>query len=251
MLILLDIGNTSVTYGLHQKGHLKAFGSVLFDDIPKKFKNWVARGESQGISVVLSSVVPKNTQKLKKMISRYPQVELFIAGKDLPVEIKHNYKNFKQLGIDRKVNVYGAVRLYEAPLLVIDFGTAITLDYISKQDVFKGGMIIPGPGLAFQALIQRAALIPSSLRLPQKARKFLGRNTYDCISSGVLEGYGAMIDGLVQRFKSKLGNDLKVLATGGFSTSLQRYAKSFDIVDPQLSVKSLHLLFRNRHWTRA
>jgi type III pantothenate kinase len=246
MLILLDIGNTSVTYGVHRKDRLTAFGSVLFDALPNKINKWLSSGGSSTINLIISSVVPKNTQKLKKMYGRKKNLRLYIAGQNLPVPIKHKYRHLNQLGIDRRVNVYGASRLYKLPLLVIDYGTAITFDYVSRKGVFEGGLIIPGPGLAFQALIQRAAQISDQLRLPAKAPHFLGRTTYDCISSGVLEGYGAMTDGLVQRFRKRLGKGLRVLATGGFTSHLKKHTRSFDIVDSKLSVKSLLLLYRDQ-----
>ena len=149
--------------------------------------------------------------------------------------------------MDRKVNIYGAIRMYRLPLLVIDYGTAITFDYIDPKGVFRGGMIIPGPETSYRALGEKAALLPKGLSLPKKARSFLGRNTRDCMESGILEGYGAMTDELILRFRKRYGKNLRVLATGGFAGVIAPYAKHIDIVDPKHSIKSLLALWREHY----
>jgi type III pantothenate kinase len=171
-------------------------------------------------------------------------MKMWIAGSNLPVKIRHKYNNYNKLGIDRKVNIYGVTRIFSLPILIIDFGTAITCDYVDAKGVFQGGMIIPGPETAYRALGKRAALLPKELPLPRKAKSFLGRDTRDCMESGILEGYGAMTDGLIQRFKKRYGKNLRVLATGGFAEVVRPYAKLIETVDPKHSIKSLLALWR-------
>jgi len=243
MHLALDIGNTSVTYGLYRKNKLAAFGSCSFIDIPKKINKWISGGVKSHFYIIASSVVPDNTHYLKKITKRNPKLRLLIAGEDLKIPFRHNYNSGNALGVDRKVTMFGALQLYRPPLLVIDFGTAITFDYLSPKGVFEGGMIIPGPELAFQTLLRRAALLPKKARLPTRRSRFAGRSTSECLTSGILEGYGAMTDGLVDRFKRFSGGRIKVIATGGFSRTLKRYARSLKTVNPRLSVHSLHLLF--------
>jgi type III pantothenate kinase len=137
--------------------------------------------------------------------------------------------------------------MYRLPMLVIDYGTAITFDYINAKGVFLGGMIIPGPETAYRALGQRAALLPKGLPLPKKSKSFLGRDTRRCMESGILEGYGAMTDELVLRFRKRYGKNLRVLATGGFAEVLRPYTKHLDIIDPKHSIKSLLALLRESH----
>lgn len=246
MLIAFDIGNTAATYGIYKKGRLKQFGSCLYSDIPKIVKNCKESGVNNNQSIIVSSVVPQITSKIKNLISS-KKVSLMVAGENLPVPLKHRYPKNGSLGIDRIINVYGALQMYKAPALVIDFGTAVTFDYLSKKGVFEGGMIIPGPELSFQALIERAARLPKKTRLPHKTRSFLGTTTIDCLHSGILHGYGAMTDGLIERFKSKYGKGLKVVATGGFAKHLKPYTRQFEIVDPQHSVKSLYLVYKQHN----
>lgn len=239
MLLLFDIGNTSVTYGVEKNGQL-TFGGCLFDDIPDFVNKLVKNGNYSHIKAIISSVVPKRTLILVKILDVL-RVSVFIAGKTLSVPVKSRYAS-KQLGVDRQVNAYGAIQLHQTPALVIDFGTAITVDYVSKKGIFEGGLIIPGPQISFQALWERAALLPKEVRLPTKAKGLIGRNTQDCMNSGILQGYGALTDGLVARFKAAYG-PLKVLSTGGFAKVLQPYSHSLGTLDSYLSIKALSHLF--------
>jgi len=242
MLILLDVGNTSVTYGAYAGGRLFSFGSCSHSAIPNKVYNLVNGGAINNYNVILSSVVPKCSLIIKNSLKKDKRANLWEVGVNLPIKIKHKYKNINKLGVDRIVNIYGAIKIYRPPLLIIDFGTAITFDYISKGGVFQGGMIIPGPEIAFQTLLERAALIPKSTRLPDSPGPFLGTDTKSCISSGIIRGYGAMADELIQQFRDKFGYGFRVLVTGGFSRHLKSIAHHFQIVDPRLSIKSLLLL---------
>lgn len=243
MLLLLDIGNTAATYGITHKNRLLRSGSCLYTDIPKIIDNCYKSGSYNQLSVVLSSVVPKITSKIR-YLSKSKKADLWVVGKDLKVPVKSSYRRGQGIGSDRIVNVYGALEMHRLPVLMIDFGTAVTFDYISKNGVFEGGMIIPGPEISFQALIARAALLPKSMRLPKKAASFLGRTTYDCMTSGILQGFGAMTDGLIERFKAHYGK-LHVVATGGFATHLKPFVSGFDTVDPLHSIKALHLLAKS------
>ncbi len=242
-LLALDIGNTAVTYGFFEKKRLQRHGSVVNCDIPKIIKNWSKSGVINVNYVLISSVVPYLTLKIKKLLLG-SGAKIRVIGSSLKVPIRHRYRNIKQLGSDRVLNIYGALQMYKPPLLILDFGTAITADYISGKGVFEGGMIIPGPEIAFQTLIHRAALLPKKSRLPEKSITFLGRTSYECMESGILEGYGAMTDGLVERFKARFGKNLKILATGGFARYLKPHTHSIDILDPLHSLKSLNLIFR-------
>ncbi|MBN1688005.1 MAG: type III pantothenate kinase [Candidatus Omnitrophica bacterium] len=246
MIILLDIGNTSVTYGLYGSGRLRRKGSCSIYDIPKIIINWSKNGELDSSNhIVISSVVPYQTCYISKRLKRRIGFHVWVVGENLPIRIKSRYKPIKSLGTDRIVNIYGALRIYSPPILIVDYGTAVTFDYVSAKGVFEGGMIIPGPEISYQALLDRAALIPKSLKLPTKSNQFLGHSTFSCMSSGILEGYGSMTDALVNRYKSRYGNRLRVLGTGGFSITLKQYTKSFDIHDPDHSLKSILILFKD------
>lgn len=242
MLIVFDIGNTAATCGVFKDGRLLRSESILHGKIPQFISKWAKSGKNLKINCLISSVVPNLTKKIKGINTRL-KIKTWVVGDNIKIPFKHNYREINNLGADRIVNVYGALKRFKPPLLIIDFGTAITFDYVSAKGVFEGGMIVPGPELSFQALIKKAARLPKDARLPESSTSFLGTTTYDCMKSGVLEGYGAMADGLVHRFKERLGPDLKVIATGGFASHLRPYTHSFDVLDPRLSIYALQSLF--------
>ncbi len=244
-ILAIDIGNTAATVGFYQGGRLISFKSMKYNDIPRFAIKTVRSGRNHHLDVIISSVFPKITRFLKCKLQNINGVHIGTVGGNFKIKIKHNYINYNRLGVDRKVNIYGAVRMYRPPLLVIDYGTAITFDYIDPKGVFRGGMIIPGPETSYRALCQKAALLPKGLSLPKKAKSFLGKSTRECMESGILEGYGAMTDELILRFRKRYGKNLRVLATGGFAERLRPYTKNIDIIDPKHSIKSLLALWRN------
>lgn len=246
-ILAIDIGNTAATVGFYEAGRLLYFGSMHYSDIPKYACDLARSGNKVSLDVVISSVFPKMTTFLKCKLQSVKGLHIWVVGGNIPIKIRHNYINYNKLGVDRKVNIYGVVRMYRLPMLVIDYGTAITFDYIDPKGVFQGGMIIPGPETAYRALGQRAALLPKKLPMPKKARSFLGKNARDCMESGILEGYGAMTDELIQRFRRRYGKNLRVLATGGFSEVIRPYTKHIDTIDPKHSIKSTLALWRNRN----
>ncbi|HOW87650.1 MAG TPA: type III pantothenate kinase [Candidatus Omnitrophota bacterium] len=243
-ILAIDIGNTAATVGFYEGGRLLDFGSIYYNDIPKYAIKCLKSGKNSHLDVVISSVFPKITCFIECKLQNKNGLSVWVLGRDIPVKIRHNYNDFNGLGCDRKVNVYGAMQMYRLPILVIDYGTAITFDYIDSKGVFQGGMIIPGPETAYRALSQRAALLPKGIAMPKKQKSFLGRNARECMESGILEGYGAMTDELIQRFRKRYGKNLRVLATGGFAEVIRPYTKHIDTIDPKHSIKSILALFR-------
>lgn len=168
-----------------------------------------------------------------------------MVGANLKVPMRHKYRQISRLGPDRLVTAYGAMKIYGAPLLILDFGTAFTCDYISAKGVFEGGLIIPGPQISLQALSEKTALLPS-LGFPRNSPSLIGHDTKSCMKAGILHGYGAMADGLVGRFRKRYGIKFRVVATGGLAETLASYMSQVDLVDPLLTLKSLARLFRDQ-----
>lgn len=245
MLLLIDSGNTAISYEIHQKGCPFKSGSIKIDAIPKLVRFCLINGGNSNIYIVISSVVPKNIGIIKQAFFKVQPCKIWIAGKNLAVKINSKYRNYNQLGIDRKVNLYGAMKIYKPPFLVIDAGTGITVDYVSRKGVFEGGLIIPGPGIAFDALMAKTALLPKNLSFPTKSLTLTGKTTCDGMNSGILEGYGAMLDGLVTKYRKKYGKKIKTILTGGYAARIKPYARLVDIVNLRLGLKALHLLYKN------
>jgi type III pantothenate kinase len=247
MIIILDIGNTAVTYGIYDNDSRRMLecSSSGIDALPKIIKKSFENGGTRVHTCLISSVVPKNTQLAVKSLKKFKTISVKIVGRDISIPVKSNYRQKNKLGIDRTLNIYGALQRYQAPLLVIDAGTAITVDFVSKKRIFEGGMIIPGPEIAFRALIDRAALLPKNLSFPSKTSGFIGQTTEDCMNSGILEGYGAMLDGLIERFRTRYGENTRAIMTGGYSHILKSFCEKIDAWDPNLSIQALLLLHRS------
>ncbi len=246
-ILAIDIGNTAATVGFYEGGRLIDFGSMYYDDIPRYASKLLRNGINSPLDIILSSVFPEITKKVISSVGSQKGLKLWVVGKNLPVLIRHKYNDYNKLGCDRKANAFGVTKMYRLPMLVIDYGTAVTFDYIDSKGIFQGGMIVPGPETAYRALGQRAALLPKDLRLPKRTKSFLGKNTRECMESGILEGYGAMTDELITRFRKRYGKSLRVLATGGFAEVIRPYARLIDTIDPKHSIKSLLALWRDLH----
>jgi len=241
--LLLDVGNTALSFQALEGCQYSDLFTILHNDIPKKIKKIASSGLiDSDTNIVIVSVVPKICDFLIKSFKQTAARRILEAGRNLPIKFKHKYIEYNRLGNDRKVNIAGAIQLYGGPCLILDFGTALTVDYVSAQNVFEGGYIIPGPQTAFHALAHKTALLPKSLPFPDKISNFLGQSTSECMQNGILVGYSSMSAGLIGQFRRRYGKQLKIIATGGFAASLLPLSPGFERVDPSHTLRSLALL---------
>ena len=245
VLIAIDIGNSSLTYGVFKRSQHLDTGSVDLSHIPYRINSLISKWRKyRNPIVIICSVVPHLTHKLLKLIAqRISPYKVYLVGRNLKVPIRSRYKR-GLLGADRLVNVYGAIHKYGTPCLVIDFGTAITFDYVSKLGIFEGGLIVPGLETSWRALKERAALLPKKLDM-KPMQGFVGKNTSSGMRLGLFQGYGALSDGLVERFRKASSRKLTVIATGGHSEVIRPFTKKIDAFDPCHTIRSLALIYRN------
>jgi len=245
LFVVIDLGNSAATYGVYAGTKLEASGYVVNNSIPKLVNSMNKNGALvHSDSVIVSSVVPDLTLKLVESLSRFiPKTKVYIIGRAVKLKIPMHY-DYRSLGSDRLVNIYGAIKRYKLPILIIDFGTAITFDYVSKRGVFEGGLIVPGVKLSADVLAEKTALLPK-LKEIKSVRSLVGRNTKEAMCSGLLNGFGALSDGLIERFRKQYGAKFRVLVTGGFAVKIAPYAKHFDDVDPLHTIRSLALIYQN------
>ena len=240
MLLVIDIGNTNINFGLFNGKRLaKKFTipTALYG-----FKELKVRlGTFKARDMVICSVVPKLTVVLKRDLFRLSGKRPYIIGKDLIVPLQNLYRNPKQVGQDRLVNAYAAVMLYKAPLIVVDFGTAVTFDVISKHKEYLGGMILPGLAISLDTLAQRTALLPK-VKL-DRPKEFIGRDTKNSMLSGIVNGFAALTDDLTKRIKDKIGGQAQLIATGGNILLISPYCNSIDKIDRDLTLKGLSFIF--------
>ncbi len=238
MLLAIDIGNTNITFGIF-KGQrlLKKFSIPTRDFTLLKLK--VPLGSKPIERAVICSVVPKVTREVGGALQQMGIHPLYI-GKGATVPIKNLYRWPRQVGQDRLVNAYAAVRRFGAPAIIVDFGTAITFDIVSKNKEYLGGMILPGLNISLEALAKRTALLPKvKLSLP---REFIGRDTQSSMLSGMVFGMAGLTDELIRKIKRKTGRKTLVIGTGGDIEVMRRFCRCFDRIEKDLTLQGLRLI---------
>jgi type III pantothenate kinase len=242
MLLTIDIGNTNINLGLFRGNRLSSRFSIPTKkgQYYSKFKKIFSKNRIE--DAVICSVVPDMTRLLardiKKLLGRRP----YIIGKDILVPIKNLYRKPRQVGQDRLVNAYAGVKLFGAPLIVVDFGTAITFDVISKNKEYLGGMILPGLEISLDALYQRTALLPK-IKL-DRPKEFIGKDTQNSMLSGVVYGFAALTDDLALRIKNRVGKNARVIGTGGNINLIARFCRQLDKIDRDLTLKGLKNIYK-------
>ena len=244
MKLLIDIGNTNTAMVLSCKGKIskRYFIKTAKRQIePGSLKRLFARHLGAIDDIVIVSVVPGFLSILKRSLKIIaPGVSLRIVGKDVIVPMKVKYKDPAQVGQDRLVTSFAALKKYKGPLIVIDFGTAVTFDVVSAKGDYEGGLIFPGLRLALKSLSMGAALLPKIELTPSKG--VIGRDTRSSMNNGVLYGYASMCDGLIDILKKKYGKNIRVIATGGDAALVARYSRGIDTVHKDIIFKGLMLL---------
>lgn len=238
-MLAVDIGNTNINLAVISKdGRIRKKFQIPTDKyklrpIPKNIQNKIDE-------IFIVSVVPKVLGKVKRDLKRnFDSVQISVVGENVKVPLKCAY-NKKEIGQDRLVTAFAAKLLYSLPILIIDFGTAVTFDIVSKEEVYLGGLILPGIKMSLESLSERTALLPKTYL--KKARSFIGRDTTSSIRNGMIYGYTALCEGLIALFKKKVNKNIKVVATGGDALLISRYTRSMKRTDLNLSLKGLYLL---------
>ncbi|MBN2831679.1 MAG: type III pantothenate kinase [Candidatus Omnitrophica bacterium] len=241
-LLAVDVGNTNISFGLFISGHLvTTFHIPTCTYNPGKIRNKLKKKAAD--DAVICSVVPGLTNRIAKDLKAITGKLPYIIGKDIKVPLKNLYRKPNQVGEDRLVNAYAATIIYGAPIIAVDFGTAITFDVISGKKEYLGGMIIPGLKISLEALHQRTALLP--LAKLEKPRDFIGRDTKNSMLSGIIYGFSSLTDDLIMRIRKAIGRNTLSIATGGNIRLISRYCRQLDKVDINLTLKGLNMLYFN------
>ncbi len=241
MILVVDIGNTNINNGIFKGKTLQKSFSI-----PTHRKGLKARYTKKLKRVdraVIVSVVPKALREVEGALRGIVDGKISIVGRNAQAGIKNRYRNPKQVGQDRLVNARAAYELYGGASIIVDFGTAITIDVVNKKREYMGGVIAPGVEISLNALSKRTVLLP--MLTLKKPRDILGKETRESMRSGVVYGFASLCDGVVERLKKKIGIKVHVVATGGLSPLIGPYCKSVDKIDPDLTLKGLELVGRD------
>ena len=239
MFLAVDIGNTNIRFALFEGNRLKNRFSI--PSSPGQVKLPFGRMHAVHAAFVCS-VVPRLTPGISKLVHSHTGTKPFVVGRDIIVPIENRYRVPGQVGQDRLVNAYAGCRLYGSPLIIIDFGTAVTFDVVTRSGAYLGGMILPGLRVSLEALKERTALLPAvSLTAPPE---LIGRTTSASMLSGIVHGASALTESLTGKIKKKIGARALVIATGGDAALVARFCRSIKRVDADLTLKGLYLLYR-------
>ncbi|MEK7287401.1 MAG: type III pantothenate kinase [Elusimicrobiota bacterium] len=249
MLLTIDIGNTNITIGLYEGQSLGPRWRLAtnHDRMPDEFGlDLLGLLSHQKIpftlinNVIIASVVPQLTGKFKEACQKYLNCDPLIVDAGVRTGIRIRYDDPKAVGADRVVDAVAAHQLYGGPACIVDFGTATTFDAISGEGDYLGGAIAPGISVAADALFLRTAKLP---RVDfSKPPSVIGKNTAHSLQSGLFNGYIALVEGMVERFRRELGAQMKVIATGGLAELLAPETTAIQIVAPWLTLEGLRLI---------
>lgn len=250
MLVAIDVGNTNITIGVFKKDQLIANYRLTTkmkrtsDEYGSSLVNFLG---AAGIhiddvdDVIVSSVVPKIMHSFRNGIKKFLKIDPIVVGPGIKTGISVQLENPKSVGADRIVDCAGAYHEYGGPVLVVDFGTATTYDYVTKEGHFKAGVIGVGIESGANALWGQTAQLPEvEIKRPET---ILAKNTQTEMQAGIFYQYLGGFEMIVKQFKKELKEDFKVIATGGLGRVICDFTDYIDVYDPNLIFKGLKLLY--------
>ena len=254
MLLAIDVGNTNIVLGvfdgatLVQSWRLQTLRERTSDEFGLLVDGLFAHSRIERVKirgVIIGSVVPPLTGTMRMMAQRYFGVSALTVEPGVNTGMPILYENPAEVGADRIVNAVAAYEQFggdaERPMIVVDFGTATTLDAITAKGEYLGGAICPGVQISADALFQRAARLP---RIDvRKPARIVGRTTVGAMESGLFFGYVGMVEGLARRMSDELGGDALTIATGGLAEIIAPEIPMIQHVDPELTLQGLRLVW--------
>jgi type III pantothenate kinase len=250
ILLAVDVGNTNMVIGAYRGATLvrtwRAATAVerTEDELAVMIDGLLAR-EELGIddvdAMVVGSVVPPLTLALTRFAERHLEGKCLVIGPGVKTGVRLRVDNPSEVGADRIANTLAAHRRYGGPAIVVDFGTSTNFDVVSAEGDFLGGSFAPGIEIASESLFGRASRL---FRVPlTPPREAIGKNTADCLRSGIVFGYVGLVEGLIARILAELGGRARVIATGGLATTIAPLTRAIETVDDDLTLEGLRMLW--------
>jgi type III pantothenate kinase len=254
MLLVVDVGNTNTVLGLFDGDQLvhdwriRTVVDHTVDEYGMLIYNLykTSRISSRKIQdIIISCVVPPMLNILEPLCQKYFNLKPLIVGPGVKTGMPIFYDNPKEVGADRIVNAVAGYEKYKKDLIIVDFGTATTFDYVSEKGEYMGGCISPGIMISSDALFERAAKLP---RVEiSKPKSIVAKDTVSSMQAGIMYGYAGLVDGICDRIKAEVKSNPLVVATGGLAKIVAPETKSIDVVDEMLTLEGLRIIYlRNR-----
>lgn len=254
MILAVDIGNTNIVVGFLDGTKILHSGRISTDRnkteidflIQLRLMLTIYNIDIKDIDgSILSSVVPELTNYVAKAMDSLLKKKPIIIGAGIKTGLNIKIDNPQTLGADRVCDAVCVIEEYKTPAIIIDMGTATTISIIDKNKNHIGGMIIPGIKTSLESLSSHASQLPYiSLDEP---KGLIGKNTVDCMKSGIVYGFASMIDGLIERIKNEYGSDLMVIATGGLAPLIIPHTKNHITYDSELLLKGLYYIYKKNN----
>ena len=250
MLLVIDVGNTHTVLGLYDGDKLlhhwriRTVVNHTVDEYGIRMLNLykMSGASSKPVeNIIISCVVPTMLNILEPLCEKYFNVKPLIVGPGIKTGMPIFYDNPREVGADRIVNAVAAYEKYKKELIVVDFGTATTFDYISEKGEYMGGCIAPGIIISSEALFERASKLP---RVEfGRPKSIIAKDTVSSMQAGIMFGYAGLVDGIVDRMKAEAKSNPYVLATGGVAGIIAPETKTIDVVDEMLTLEGLRIIY--------
>ncbi len=250
MILTIDVGNTNVVMGCVENGDVKSVCRLAtnLNDLSSDYAMKMRQSfEFDGIDyknfsgAILSSVVPQLNRAIRTAVKKVTGLDCMVVGAGLKTGVNIKLDDPGQLAGDLITGAVGALALYKPPLVVVDMGTATTIVAIDSEGSYLGGAIIPGIKLSYSALSSGTSLLPNiAIEAPKKC---IGTNTVDSMKSGAVYGTAALVDGMIDRMETELGEPVTVVATGGLAGTVVPYCRRRIEYEPALLLKGLAILY--------
>lgn len=250
MILAIDIGNTNIVIGCCDRGKIYFVERLSTNNTKTEleyaisFKNVLELYHINPKEIeggIISSVVPPITNIVRASAEKVLGKSVKIVGPGVKTGLNILMDNPAQVGSDRIVNAVAAINEYTAPLIIIDMGTATTFCVVDEKKNYIGGMILPGVRISLDALTAGTSQLSRiSIEAP---KKIIGKNTIDCMKSGIINGNAACIDGMISRINRELGQEATVIATGGLAKKIVPHCEQKICIDDELLLKGLRLIY--------
>ncbi|MBN1662908.1 MAG: type III pantothenate kinase [Deltaproteobacteria bacterium] len=251
MLLVIDVGNTNTVLGVYDGDVLKhdwrirtvpdhtvdEYGMLIYN-----LHMTSGIGTNDITAIIISCVVPPMLNILENICKKYFNIQPLVVGPGIKMGMPILYSNPKEVGADRIVNAVAAYDRWKRDMIIIDFGTAITFDYVSAKGEYMGGCISPGIGIAGEALFTRTAKLP---RVEfTKPKNIVTKDTVSGIQAGLIFGFAGLVDGIIERMKAEIKGDPLVVATGGMARVVAAETRTIQIIDDNLTLEGLLLIYK-------